>query len=982
MTDKRHCTRCQAELPEGAPGNRCPKCLLEIGLSDDVEEIGDSRPAAGPPAALHAMEKPGDRIGRYQLLQQIGQGACGLVYLAEQQEPVRRRVALKIIKLGMDTKSVIARFEAEQQALALMEHPNIAQVLDAGTTETGRLYFVMELVRGIKITEYCDENHLSTTERLTLFTQVCRAIQHAHQKGVIHRDLKPSNILVTINDGVAVPKVIDFGIAKATNQQPLSDKTVFTAFDQFIGTPAYMSPEQALMTSLDIDTRSDIYSLGVLLYDLLTGRTPFEAGDLLKSGLDEMRRTIREKEPAKPSTRLRTLLEPELTTTAERRRTDPSRLLNTLRGDLDWIVMKALEKDRTRRYETANGLARDIQRHLNNEPVMARPPSTLYRFRKMVRRNKLAFAAGAAVVAALVIGFGVATWFLIRTLAAERQQTSLREQAERAEQGKTEELARTLLAVARASRQTGEPGRRFASLEAIAKAAAIRPSLELRNEAIAALALTDLGPARFGRDTPWTGTHSAGLATAFDSELRRVALFAQDGSIYVHRVADHAELLHIPPAETNRIAEDILLMFSPDDRHLAARYHDGAVRCWQLEPLRLRIDARPRSEFMFSFAFSPDSRWLLAGESSQELYVYSLAEAWPSATTDAPMSRPARILKLSIQPDLIAFDPTGTRLAISGGTPVQILKWPGGELLRSFSDMNRISSSIWHPDSRQLFVGTWQGTIDVLDSLQPSSRSLAGHHPVVNWLALHPRGDVLASHSWDGTTKLWEMAAAVPSLSTEEGLALRFSSDGRRLGFHHGTHRYGVWPVALSRVFRSLAGVSTPRDRASLDFTPDGRVLLWADQFGLWWADLHEGAYDHRKVPGLSYARFNADATAVLLAGDGGLKRWSLRESSSSGSTGLQLAGEAEPLGTNHFPLSWPMHVPPNRSLMIAAEESSPAFQNRVLIMDAGGGQRVIHSPEDARVFYTALSPDERWLALGHYIGSTYVLDARNGATV
>ncbi len=355
---------------------------------------------------LSALEKTGDRIGRYKLLQQIGEGGCGVVYMAEQEEPVRRRVALKVIKLGMDTKSVIARFEAERQALALMDHPNIAKVLDAGATETGRPYFVMELVRGIKITDYCDQNNLSTRERLDLFIKVCQAIQHAHQKGIIHRDIKPSNILVTLHDGVPVPKVIDFGIAKAT-QGRLTDKTVFTAFEQFIGTPAYMSPEQAEMSGLDIDTRSDIYSLGVLLYELLTSKTPFDSDELQQAGLDAMRRTIREQEPPRPSTKLSTMVAGELTTTASRRQTQPLKLIHAVRGDLDWIVMKALEKDRARRYETANGLAADLKRHLDNEPVLARPPGNLYRFQKTVRRNKLAFAAVTIVSLALALGFGV-----------------------------------------------------------------------------------------------------------------------------------------------------------------------------------------------------------------------------------------------------------------------------------------------------------------------------------------------------------------------------------------------------------------------------------------------------------------------------------------------------------------------------------------------------------------------------------------------
>ena len=284
-------------------------------------------------------EQIGSRVGRYQLLQKIGEGGCGVVYLAEQQEPVRRQVALKVIKLGMDTKSVIARFEAERQALALMDHPNIARVLDAGATDTGRPFFVMELVRGTRITKYCDDNNLNTTQRLELFIQVCRAIQHAHQKGIIHRDIKPSNILVTLQDGAPVPKVIDFGIAKATEGR-LTDNTLFTAVEQFVGTPAYMSPEQAEISGLDVDTRSDIYSLGVLLYELLTGRTPFDTNILMKSGLDEMRRTLREKDPQLPSTMVTSLRRTELTLTASQRHAEPPKLISEIKGDLDWIVMK------------------------------------------------------------------------------------------------------------------------------------------------------------------------------------------------------------------------------------------------------------------------------------------------------------------------------------------------------------------------------------------------------------------------------------------------------------------------------------------------------------------------------------------------------------------------------------------------------------------------------------------------------------------
>ncbi len=357
-------------------------------------------------------ERPGTVIGPYKLREQVGEGGFGTVWVADQDQPVRRRVALKIIKLGMDTREVIARFEQERQALAMMDHPNIAKVLDAGTTDSGRPYFVMELVRGVKITDYCDQNNLGTLQRLELFMKVCHAVQHAHQKGIIHRDIKPSNILVTLHDSVPVPKVIDFGISKATEGR-LSEATIYTQLHQFVGTPAYMSPEQAEMSGLDIDTRSDIYALGVLLYELLAGSTPFDAKELMASGIDAMRKTIREKEPVRPSTRLAKLQGEELTTTARRRSADTAKLLHQLKGDLDWIVMKCLEKDRTRRYDTAAGLAADIRRHLDNEPVAARPPSTAYRFQKAWRRNKVIYTAGLTVAATLVFGLAASIFALI-----------------------------------------------------------------------------------------------------------------------------------------------------------------------------------------------------------------------------------------------------------------------------------------------------------------------------------------------------------------------------------------------------------------------------------------------------------------------------------------------------------------------------------------------------------------------------------------
>jgi serine/threonine protein kinase/tetratricopeptide (TPR) repeat protein len=390
-------------------------------------------------------EQSGTVIGPYKLLEQIGEGGFGVVFMAEQQHPIRRKVALKIIKPGMDTRQVIARFEAERQALALMDHPHIAQIHDGGTTADGRPFFVMELVRGLSITDYCDQNCLAMRERLELFLHVCQAVQHAHQKGIIHRDIKPTNVLVTQHDGTPVPKIIDFGIAKALGQQ-LTDKTVFTNFAHLVGTPLYMSPEQAALSNQDVDTRSDIYSLGVLLYELLTGTTPFDKNRLKTAGYDEMRRIIREEEPPKPSTRISSLLR-SATTVSTQRKSDGKRLSQLFRGELDWIVMKCLEKDRNRRYETANGLARDIQRYLHDEPVLACPPSRLYRVRKFARRHTMGFAVASLLAALLIASVLILAISNVRIAQEKKQKEEAANTANRQQERAEENLRLALQAL-------------------------------------------------------------------------------------------------------------------------------------------------------------------------------------------------------------------------------------------------------------------------------------------------------------------------------------------------------------------------------------------------------------------------------------------------------------------------------------------------------------------------------------------------------
>ena len=437
-----------------------------LAAHDDLAEL----PSPPEPTCAYApiAEKVGTKIGPYLLREQIGEGGFGQVFVADQMEPVKRKVALKVIKPGMDTREVINRFEAERQALALMDHPNIARVLDAGATDSGRPYFVMELVRGVPITEYCDKNQLAPRERLDLFVTVCQAIQHAHLKGVIHRDIKPSNVLVTSHDGKPVAKVIDFGVAKAIHQQ-LTERTIYTNFAQMIGTPLYMSPEQAEMSGLDIDTRSDIYGLGVLLYELLTGTTPLEKKRLAKAAYDEIRRLIREEEPPKPSTRLSST--DLIASIAAQRDTEPAKLSKLMRGDLDWITMKALEKDRTRRYETANGLARDIQRYLSDEPVEACPPSATYRLRKFAKKNRVALTTASTITALLVAGIAVSTWQAVRATKAEGEARRAESEALLAQQAEAERAEGERMAKLEAQANEKLAGERLVQVEAERKKA-------------------------------------------------------------------------------------------------------------------------------------------------------------------------------------------------------------------------------------------------------------------------------------------------------------------------------------------------------------------------------------------------------------------------------------------------------------------------------------------------------------------------------
>ena len=819
-------------------------------------------PAPPPPGirivlAAPLTEKPGDKIGHYKLLEQIGEGGCGVVYMAEQEEPIRRRVAFKVIKLGMDTKQVVARFEAERQALALMDHPNIAKVLDAGATDTGRPYFVMELVRGIKITDYCDQNNLSTEERLNLFVQICHAIQHAHQKGIIHRDIKPSNILVTLHDGVPVPKVIDFGIAKATGQR-LTDKTLFTAFQQFVGTPAYMSPEQAEMSGLDVDTRSDIYALGVLLYELLTGQTPFEQKALVAAGLDEMRRIIREQEPVRPSTRLSTLADPERTTVAKRRGAGPPQLIHLLRGDLDWIVMKALEKDRTLRYDTANGLAMDVERFQNHEPVVARPQSTVYRVRKFVRRNRVMVAAAATVGVVLVLGILGITWQAIRATKAEREQSRLRQQAEA-----NERKAQTAQASEAQQRRQAEAQAYVANVRLMQEAAEENDAgqfrellqetasnlargfewyywqrqmhLDLRtlhghSGAVRSVAFSPDGQrivtgsldgtakaweAASGKELVTFKGHRAGIkSVAFAPDGQRIATGSDDETVKVWDSTSGKELLTIKGhrGEINSV------VFAPDGQRIASASADRTAKVWDAASGNELLTLRGHSNLVSSVAFSPDGRRIATG-------------SWDHTARVWEADSGVQLLVLEGSPDevkSVAFSPDSQRIVTGGWDPwAKVWEAASGKELRTLPGRSGFWSAAFSPDGRRIATGSADLTVQVWDADSGEEQlAFKGHNDEVCSVAFSPNGQRLVTGSLDVTAKLWDLGSP-EKLLTHSGksvLKAAFSHDGQRIatGGEDGTVK--VWGTASGQELLNFKAHSLPI--RSVAFSPDDQRMV------------------------------------------------------------------------------------------------------------------------------------------------------------
>jgi eukaryotic-like serine/threonine-protein kinase len=937
-------------------------CAGDPALRGQVEQLLKAHQEPGPfmarpAAALVAAdeepvgERPGTVIGPYTLLEQLGEGGMGLVFVAEQTQPVRRQVALKVIKPGMDTRQVVARFEAERQALALMDHPHIAKVHDGGETAGGRPYFVMELVRGVPITQFCDDNRLTPRERLGLFVSVCQAVQHAHTKGVIHRDLKPSNVLVTSHDGTPVVKVIDFGVAKAVGQQ-LTDKTVDTQFTQLVGTPLYMSPEQAGLGGLDIDTRTDVYALGVLLYELLTGTTPFDKERLAKAGYDEIRRIIREEEPARPSSRASTLGQAAVTASVNRR-TDSKRLSRQVRGELDWIVMKALEKDRDRRYETASAFAADVQRYLHDEPVQAGPPSAAYRLWKFVKRHRGPALAAAVVVLTLVAGIMGTTLGLVEARVNAERAT--------AEEGKAKEA----LDQSEQNLLRAESLLYGSQINLAQQAWESNQGLLAANHYLASCPRDFRGWEHdylftlFNRGLQTLHGHSFSVrSVAFSPDGQRLATASDDQTARVWDAATGREILSLRGHQGGVSS----VAFSPDGRRLLSGSYDQAVRVWDLATGRDPLTLKGHSGWVSSVAFSPDGQRLASGSHDQT------ARVWDAATGREILSLRGHQGGVSS----VAFSPDGRRL-LSGSGDKTVKVWDavtGQELLTLQGHQAGVSNVALSLDGQRIVSSGYDKRVKVWDAATGQlTLTLEGHTDRVTSVAVSPDRRRAVSGSFDRTVKVWD-AATPEDPYTFKGhggpvLSVCFSPDGQRVASASADRTVQVWDVPTSQETLTLKGHQSAV--LSVAFSPDGKHIFSGSLDGtvkMWDAATRQ---EIRTLRAAGNVAVSPDGKRLVTnSSDNTVKVWD----AATGQETQTLKGHTGPIDCVAF-------SPDGRRIVSGSQDKT------AIVWDAATGQETLTlRGHQGGVRSVAFSPDGRRLVSGSYDQTVRVWDAATGQEI